>query len=170
MDIVDKATRSRMMSNIRGRDTGPELLLRSALHQLGFRFRVHAKRLPGKPDLVFSKYRAAIFMHGCFWHRHRDCRLATTPATRPDFWNAKFSGNIERDARVHAALLHSGWRVATVWECALRRRPDVTAVAEIVAKWLPTEIETLEIGSDDLDFDRSNLFSEQPNVGESQAR
>lgn len=170
MDIVDKATRSRMMSNIRGRDTGPELLLRSALHQLGFRFRIHAKSLPGKPDLVFSKYRAVIFMHGCFWHRHRDCRWATIPATRPDFWNAKFSANIERDARVHAALLHSGWRVATVWECALRRRPDVNAVAEIVAKWLPAGIETLEVGSDYLDADRSNLFCEQLNGDESHAQ
>ncbi|WP_222012525.1 very short patch repair endonuclease [Rhizobium bangladeshense] len=153
MDIVDKATRSRMMSNIRGRDTGPELLLRRALHQLGFRFRIHAKKLPGKPDLVLPKYRAAIFIHGCFWHRHRQCRLATTPATRPDFWNAKFSGTMERDARVHDALLRSGWRVATIWECALRKPQDVSTVAEIVAKWLPSELEILEIGSDDLDFE-----------------
>lgn len=151
-----------MMSNIRDRDTGPELLLRRALHQLGFRFRIHAKKLPGKPDLVLPKYRAAIFIHGCFWHRHRQCRLATTPATRPDFWNAKFSGNMERDARVHEALLRSGWRVATIWECALRKPQDVATVAEIVAIWLPSEIETLEIGSDDLDFERPNFLCEQP--------
>lgn len=154
MDIVDKATRSRMMSNIRGRDTQPELLLRRELHKLGFRFRLHTTSLPGKPDLILPKYRAAVFVHGCFWHRHFGCRLATTPATRPDFWNNKFEANVKRDGRVRDALLRSHWRVATIWECGLRKTNDVSAVAEIVARWLPSDLEALEIGSGDLEIER----------------
>lgn len=154
MDTVDKATRSRMMSNIRAKDTRPELLLRRELHRLGFRFRNHAKSLPGKPDFILPKYRAAVFVHGCFWHRHFGCRLASTPATRPDFWNAKFEANIDRDARARDALLRSDWRVATIWECGLRKAQDVSAAAEIVARWLPSELNTLEIGSEDLRLER----------------
>jgi len=154
MDTVDKATRSRMMSNIRGKDTRPELLLRRELHRLGFRFRNHATSLPGKPDFILPKYRAAVFVHGCFWHRHVGCRLASTPATRPDFWNAKFEANIDRDARARDALLRSAWRVATIWECGLRKAKDVSAAAEIVARWLPSELDTLEIGSEDLRLER----------------
>ncbi|MBY3441612.1 DNA mismatch endonuclease Vsr [Rhizobium laguerreae] len=155
MDIVDKATRSRMMSNIRGRDTRPEVMLRKALHRLGFRFRLHVKGLPGKPDIVLPKYRAAIFAHGCFWHRHHGCRFATSPATRAEFWNAKFMGNVERDGRVRDALNGAGWRVATVWECALRKPQDAVVAAEVVAEWLSSEFVTLEIGSGDLGSDRA---------------
>ncbi|WP_165418619.1 very short patch repair endonuclease [Rhizobium ruizarguesonis] len=155
MDIVDKATRSRMMSNIRGRDTRPEVMLRKALHRLGFRFRLHVKGLPGKPDIVLPKYRASIFTHGCFWHRHHGCRLATSPATRAEFWNAKFTGNVERDGRVRDALNGAGWRVATVWECALRKPQDAILAAEVVAEWLSSEFATLEIGSGDLNSDRA---------------
>ncbi|MGO6676457.1 very short patch repair endonuclease [Rhizobium ruizarguesonis] len=155
MDVVDKATRSRMMSNIRGRDTRPEVMLRKALHRLGFRFRLHVKGLPGKPDIVLPKYRAAIFTHGCFWHRHHGCRFATSPATRVEFWNAKFTGNVERDGRVRDALNGAGWRVATVWECALRKPQDAVVAAEVVAEWLSSEFATLEIGSGDLSSDRA---------------
>ena len=96
-DIVDSQTRSRMMSGIRGKNTKPELALRRSLHALGFRYRLHAKGIPGKPDIVMPKYRAVIFVHGCFWHRHAGCRYATVPATRPEFWATKFDANVVRD-------------------------------------------------------------------------
>jgi DNA mismatch endonuclease (patch repair protein) len=127
-----------MMSGIRSKNTKPELLLRRALHARGLRYRLHGAKLPGKPDLVFTKHQAVVFVHGCFWHRHRNCRFATTPATRPEFWTAKFSSNIERDKRNVAALLENGWRIATVWECALKGG-DVSRVAELVAHWLTQE-------------------------------
>lgn len=108
------------MSRIRGQDTGPELRLRSLLHRAGFRFRLHAKQLPGRPDVVLPKYRTAIFVHGCFWHRHSGCRNATTPSTRREFWQEKLEGNVSRDARNCAALEAAGWIVRTVWECELK--------------------------------------------------
>lgn len=122
VDVVDRATRSRMMANIRGRDTKPEVMVRRMLHKRGFRFLLHDKRLPGRPDIVLPKYRAAIFVHGCFWHRHEGCRFCTTPATRPSFWRDKFESNVARDAKHVELLLASGWRVATIWECALKER------------------------------------------------
>lgn len=109
------------MAGIRGRNTRPELMLRRALHAAGFRFRLHRKDLPGKPDIVMPGRSVVIFVHGCFWHRHAGCRLTTTPATRPEFWAAKFEGNVARDARTKSLLLAEGWRVAIVWECALQR-------------------------------------------------
>lgn len=117
-DIVDKATRSRMMANIRAKNTKPEIVLRRALHANGIRFRLHAK-LPGTPDIAFRRFGAVCFVHGCFWHRHSRCPQATTPATRPDFWQSKFNANIERDRLSRRRLLEAGWRVAIVWECAL---------------------------------------------------
>src|SRR5690348_8362966 len=115
IDVVDRATRSRMMSGIRGRDTKPELIVRSYLHRAGLRFRLHAN-LPGKPDLVFPKYRTVVFVHGCFWHRHADCRYATVPATNRVFWRKKFSANVRRDEKVTEALQGLGWRVIVAWE------------------------------------------------------
>lgn len=126
------------MAGIRSKNTMPELLLRRALHARGLRYRLHRAKLPGKPDLVYAKHQAVVFVHGCFWHRHSNCRFATTPATRPEFWTAKFSANIERDKRNVAALLENGWRIATVWECALKGG-DVSRVAELVAHWLMQE-------------------------------
>lgn len=120
-DIVDQATRSRMMSGIRGKDTKPELIVRSYLHRAGLRFRLHAK-LPGRPDLVFPKHRTALFVHGCFWHRHKDCRYATTPASNTQFWLEKFNANLQRDMHVRKALRQLGWRVETVWACQLDDR------------------------------------------------
>lgn len=133
-DIVDAATRSRMMAGIRGANTRPELRLRSALHRQGFRYRIHDVRLPGRPDLVFPRHNAVIFVHGCFWHRHEGCHWCTTPASNADFWNAKFAANVERDLRHQQTLCEAGWRVAIVWECALR--PNESGAATELAQWL----------------------------------
>lgn len=135
VDIVDAETRSRMMRSIRGKDTKPELLLRRALHAFGFRYRLHQKGLPGRPDLVFPKYRAAVFVHGCFWHRHPGCPKATTPATREDFWRSKFAENTARDRRNIDRLQSAGWRVLVVWECELARGALAPAVQQVV-DWL----------------------------------
>ena len=107
------------MSGIRGKNTRPELMVRKALHARGFRYRIHCKDLPGKPDLCLPKYRAVIFVHGCFWHGH-DCHLFKWPKTRPEFWQAKIARNRAVDAEAEAKLVASGWRVGTVWECALK--------------------------------------------------
>ncbi|WP_153111197.1 very short patch repair endonuclease [Propionivibrio limicola] len=120
VDVVDEETRSRMMAGIRGKDTKPELLVRRYLHGRGLRFRLHVANLPGKPDMVFPKYRTVVFVHGCFWHRHRDCKYATTPATRSDFWANKFRENLNRDQYQFNALRELGWKVLVVWECELR--------------------------------------------------
>lgn len=116
MDVVDRATRSKMMSGIRGKNTKPELIVRKHLHRKGLRFRLHAG-LPGKPDLVFPKYRTVVFVHGCFWHRHESCRYATMPANNAAFWQEKFMANVQRDARVTRELEGAGWRVLVVWSC-----------------------------------------------------
>ena len=121
-DIVDEATRSRMMSGIKGKDTKPEIAIRKMLHAAGFRYRLHDKRLPGKPDLVLPKYCTAIFVHGCFWHGHENCSLFRLPGSRQEFWSDKIGGNMKRDASHAHALLESGWDVVTVWECAIRGR------------------------------------------------
>ncbi len=137
-DIVDKATRSRMMAGIRNKDTRPELSLRKALHARGFRYRLHDRRLAGRPDLVFPKHRAVCFVHGCFWHRHPGCRYATTPATRPAFWQAKFADNVTRDERNRQQLLQAGWRIAVVWECSLRGNRLQSTVSQF-ANWIASD-------------------------------
>lgn len=119
MDIVTPEKRSQMMSGIRGKNTKPELAVRSVAHRLGLRFRLHVKDLPGRPDLVFPKHRTVVFVHGCFWHRH-DCRLAAMPKTRTDFWLAKFSANVARDRRCRMELEVRGWKVLEIWECEVR--------------------------------------------------
>ena len=124
-DVVSPEIRSRMMASIRGRDTKPEMLVRRYLHGCGFRYSLSRKDLPGRPDLVFARYNAVVFVHGCFWHGHAGCRFATTPATRPEFWKAKLAANASRDARVETELRNAGWRVAVVWECALRGEHSV---------------------------------------------
>lgn len=105
------------MSRVRSKDTSPEMRVRRAAHALGLRFRLHRRDLPGKPDLVFPRHRAALFVHGCFWHRHPGCAKASMPKSRPDFWQAKFERNIERDRRVETELEALGWRVFVIWEC-----------------------------------------------------
>ncbi len=122
------------MSRIRARDTGPEKALRSMLHRLGYRFRLYRRDLPGTPDVVLPRYRTALFLHGCFWHRHPGCRYATTPGTRTAWWQAKFERTVQRDEAVRAALEAAGWRVVVIWECALR---DPAALAARLAEALP---------------------------------
>jgi DNA mismatch endonuclease (patch repair protein) len=150
MDIVDSVTRSRMMAGIRGKDTRPELGLRRALHARGFRYRLHCERVQGKPDLVLPRYRAVIFVHGCFWHRHEGCRFATIPATRREFWQSKFETNAARDATVRRRLLESGWRVGIVWECALRRPIHAAVAANLLSTWLRGDETEFEIGRRDI--------------------
>lgn len=116
-DIVSAATRSEMMSRIKGRDTKPELIVRRIAHGLGFRFRLHRRDLPGSPDLVFPRYRSVVFVHGCFWHRHDGCRYAYRPKSSIPFWTKKFEENVARDARNKRALRDLGWRVLVIWEC-----------------------------------------------------
>src|SRR5688572_20093051 len=112
--MLTRERRSWNMSRIRGHDTAPERLVRSALHRAGYRFRLHKKDLPGRPDIVLPKYRTVVFVHGCFWHRHRGCRFAYVPKSRTEFWNTKFQNNIERDRRAARTLRGLGWRVVTV--------------------------------------------------------
>lgn len=142
-DVVDKPTRSRMMSRIRGKDTKPELAMRRALHRLGFRFRLHA-RLPGRPDIILSKHGAVVLVHGCFWHRHKRCAFATMPASNVKFWKNKFKETVARDRRNIRRLLKVGWRVAVVWECHVKG-DDGHLASESLARWLMTENPTLEL-------------------------
>ncbi|WP_441351183.1 very short patch repair endonuclease [Thioclava sp. NG1] len=135
-----------MMSGIRGKDTKPELVLRRALHARGFRFRLHSKRVHGRPDLVLPRYRAVVFVHGCFWHRHEGCRYTTTPSTRQDFWQTKFKANVARDEAVLGKLLEDGWRVAVVWECALRKTDQVNAATDLLSAWLRSDEPQSQIG------------------------
>lgn len=116
-DRLSREHRSWNMSRIRGRDTSPEMTVRSALHARGYRFRLHRKDLPGKPDVVLPKYRTVVFVHGCFWHRHSRCRNATTPTANARFWADKFAENTERDARRTRDLRKLGWHVFVIWEC-----------------------------------------------------
>lgn len=118
-DRFDKATRSRIMAAIRGANTAPELAVRKHLHALGLRFRIHRRDLPGRPDIVLPKYRTVVFVHGCFWHRHRDCPMAVLPATNRRFWRTKLEGNRRRDLRNVRALRRAGWKVVTVWQCGI---------------------------------------------------
>jgi DNA mismatch endonuclease (patch repair protein) len=135
-----------MMSGIRGRNTRPETRLRSALHARGLRYRLHVGGLPGTPDIVFPRFRAAIMVHGCFWHRHEGCRYATNPETRPDFWQEKFRKNVERDRAKARALSDAGWRVATVWECALRRPESVESLVDRLIAWLKSDHASVDLG------------------------
>jgi DNA mismatch endonuclease (patch repair protein) len=145
-DVVSADVRSRMMAGIRGKDTKPELILRSGLHRSGFRFRLHAKELPGKPDLVFPRYNAAMFVHGCFWHGHH-CHLFKLPSTRTEFWRSKIERNQIVDARSVSGLRDRGWRVGIVWECAMkgRSRLPLDELIQSCARWLHSDVARHEI-------------------------
>lgn len=145
-DIVDPATRSRMMSGIRSTHTKPELVMRRGLHARGFRFRLHAKQVPGKPDLVLPKYRAAIFVHGCFWHGH-DCALFRLPGTRTNFWAEKIERNRTRDQKVREMVRDAGWRCLTIWECAFRGpgQLGLDQTLDAAVAWIAGDLATGEI-------------------------
>jgi DNA mismatch endonuclease (patch repair protein) len=136
-DVVDKQTRSRMMSGIQGKNTKPEIRIRSLLHRQGFRFRIHDKSLPGKPDIVLKRFRAVILVHGCFWHAH-DCHLFKWPSTRKEFWQSKIEGNKSRDLENIKALKNSGWRILTIWECSMKgkTRLNESELINIIGDWL----------------------------------
>lgn len=120
MDNLTSAQRSAHMARIRGRDTRPEMVVRRAAHALGLRFRLHRRDLPGSPDMVFPGRRRALFVHGCYWHRHPGCRLAYSPKSNADFWQTKFDRNVARDAEAMAALAAAGWQADVIWECETR--------------------------------------------------
>jgi DNA mismatch endonuclease (patch repair protein) len=145
-DVHDAAARSRNMRAIRSKNTAPELAVRGILHRAGFRFRLHGQMLPGHPDIVLKKYRAVIFVHGCFWHGH-GCSLFKVPKTRTSFWLAKIGANVERDISNVISLHSSGWRILTIWECALKGNDKLAPelLSATVVNWLRSESDCDEI-------------------------
>ncbi|MEE2730110.1 MAG: DNA mismatch endonuclease Vsr [Pseudomonadota bacterium] len=146
VDIVDKSTRSKMMSGIKGKDTKPEIIIRKALFKMGFRYRIHNTRLPGRPDIVLPKYHAVILVNGCFWHGH-NCHLFKWPSTRPDFWKEKICSNIERDKKNISKLHKEGWKTLVIWECALKgkQKQDFNILIRVVSNWIQFDTESAEI-------------------------
>lgn len=137
--------RSRNMAAIKSKNTKPELLVRRYLHAQGFRYRLHFPHLPGKPDLVLKKYRLVVHVHGCFWHRHRNCFYSSVPQARPEFWRNKFLGNIQRDRKNNELLRSRGWRILVIWECGLKHRienlPDLCPLIKgdrLIMEWPET--------------------------------
>ncbi|WP_271611553.1 very short patch repair endonuclease [Bradyrhizobium sp. CCBAU 21360] len=147
MDTVTPEVRSKIMASVGQKNTGAELLLRRALHRRGLRYRLHDTSLPGSPDLVFPRFRAVIFVHGCYWHYH-GCYRSTVPKTRTAFWSKKFASNKLRDARKIRALRSSGWRVMTVWECTIRGKSaqPIELIARRIHRWLNARTRLAEIG------------------------
>jgi len=138
-DVFDRPTRSRVMSAIRGRNTRPELIVRRFLHARGLRFRIHVANLPGRPDIVLPRLHTAVFVHGCFWHQHPNCRYAVLPKSNRAFWNAKLKGNQFRDRRNAVRMRRAGWRVLTIWECALDDRNLERLYRRIVTPLTPAQ-------------------------------
>ena len=143
VDVMSAEKRSALMSRIRGKNTGPEVQIRKLLWRSGLRFRLQGSGLPGKPDIVLRRWRAVIFVHGCFWHQHDNCHLFRMPKTRPEFWEAKLSRNRQRDLEAILKLRASGWRVAVVWECALKHDPEETG-AQLIS-WIRSESGGMEL-------------------------
>lgn len=144
-DVVDKATRSRMMSGIKGKNTKPEILIRKHLYKKNFRYRLHSQEIPGKPDIVFNKYKAVIFIHGCFWHGH-NCHLFKWPKTRPEFWKQKIEYNQLNDQKVLHELEKKNFRICIVWECSLKgANKDIPGILNKIENWLLGEADFLEI-------------------------
>lgn len=162
-DIVDPERRSEMMAGIRSRNTAPELAVRRIAHRMGLRFRLHRKDLPGRPDLVFPRHRLAVFVHGCFWHRHEGCRHASMPKSRTATWTRKFAANVERDARQQTALRSLGWGVLVVWECETKNK---AAVERRLAELIGCGRDVIDRGSSGLvatvDFRAAPQASEGP--------
>ncbi|VGO21057.1 very short patch repair endonuclease [Pontiella sulfatireligans] len=130
MDTFTPEQRSRVMSRIRGKNTKPELIVRSLLHRAGYRFSLHRKDLPGKPDIVLRKYNTVVFVHGCFWHRHQNCKTASMPKSNVEYWQAKFERNVSNDRKHIRELKKMGWNVIVVWECELKQPEKVLAKLE----------------------------------------
>jgi DNA mismatch endonuclease, patch repair protein len=143
-DRIDKETRSRIMAAVSSYGTRPEKRVRSALHRQGFRFRLHSKQLPGTPDLVLRKYKAVIFINGCFWHQHLNCKGSHIPQTRPEFWQKKFIRNEARDQKVLYKLKIMGWRVAVIWECGISKKQQEDTLRRLML-WLRWGSKYLEI-------------------------
>lgn len=146
MDIVDKKTRSRMMSGIKGKDTKAEILIRKKIYALGYRYRLHYKKLPGKPDIVLPKYKAIIQINGCFWHGH-NCHLFRLPKTNTDFWKSKIESNVLRDERNMESYIKLGWKCLTVWECALKgkEKMNIDDVVAAVVDWINNGLTNIEL-------------------------
>lgn len=146
MDTVDSQTRSKIMGRVGQKNTGAEMLLRRALHRKGLRYRLHDRSLPGSPDIVFPRFNSVLFVHGCYWHSH-GCYRSTIPKSSREFWTNKFETNRIRDERSQKLLVSEGWRVLTVWECALRGKlsSPVEDVADAVRDWLESEVPMGEI-------------------------
>lgn len=146
VDIFDSLTRSRIMAGIKSKNTKPELLIRSLLHKRGFRFRLHVKDLPGKPDIVLPKYKAVIFVNGCFWHGHKNCHLFKLPSTRTEFWQVKILKNQINDAKSIKTLLNKNWKVCIVWGCSIRGpKKDLNKVINNISEWLLSTESFIEI-------------------------
>lgn len=128
MDRLTSRQRSEVMSKIKGTNTTPELRVRRALHAMGYRFRLHRKDLPGKPDIVFPKHRLCLFVHGCFWHQHEGCRRANFPETNREFWTNKFEQNRKRDESIASMLVQAGWKVCVIWECQTKEENTLSSV------------------------------------------
>ena len=157
-DILSKRKRSAMMSKIRSENTKPEWILRCGLHRLGFRYRLRKSDLVGRPDLVFPKFRAAVFVHGCYWHRHPGCKDASMPKSNVDFWAKKFAENVERDRRTERQLVERGWRIMVVWECELNR--NTLQTIQKVAVWLEGESDPVQTESYEVSrMSRSKLLA-----------
>ena len=124
MDRITHDQRSHLMSQVRAKNTKPELVVRSFLHRNGFRFRLHVKDLPGTPDIVLPKYKTVVDVRGCYWHRHKGCKKTTTPSTNVEFWQKKFTENVARDQRTEAELRRLGWRVIVIWDCEIPKKLD----------------------------------------------
>ena len=144
VDFLSTQERSIMMSKVRVKDTSIERAVRSALHILGYRFRKNVKELPGRPDIVLPKYKAIIFVHGCFWHGHIGCPKSKLPSTRPTFWEEKIKANIFRDKRDIELLLEQGWRTAVVWECSLKNKQSLKETIEALSRWIKSTDYTFE--------------------------
>ncbi|MDE2036566.1 MAG: DNA mismatch endonuclease Vsr [Pseudomonas sp.] len=144
-DVITQEQRSQNMSRIKGKNTKPEMIVRSACHDFGLRYRLHRKDLPATPDLVFPKHRLCLFVHGCFWHRHPGCKYAYTPKSRLDFWLPKLAKNVERDMKAKRALEVSGWRVSIIWECQTKNRDTLRAE---IQKMINSEIDSQHVSTE----------------------
>ena len=139
MDIYDKSKRSEIMSKISGKDTKPEIIVRKYLFSKGFRYRINDKRYPGKPDIVLPKYNTVIFVHGCFWHGHKNCKASNLPETRKEFWEKKIGDNIKRDRKNNRKLKNDGWKVITIWQCEINNQSKIESGLEKLIRELTSQ-------------------------------